>query len=52
VTKDEQAISEIVSQLEAAWNAGDRVKWASHFKNDASVLSQKFVEKFSSEGAT
>jgi len=38
MTKDEQAISQIVTQLEAAWNAGDSLKWASHFKNDASFI--------------
>ncbi len=38
MTNDEQAISEMVSQLEAAWNAGDSLKWASHFTNDASFI--------------
>ena len=38
MTKDEQAISEMVSQLEAAWNAGDSIKWVWYFKDDANFI--------------
>ena len=38
MTADEQAISEIVRQLEAAWNAGDSISFASHFTDDASFI--------------
>lgn len=38
MTKDEQAIGEMVRQLEAAWNAADSKAWASNFTDDASFI--------------
>ena len=38
MTADEQTIRELVAQMEAAWNAGDSVGFASHFTDDASFI--------------
>jgi uncharacterized protein (TIGR02246 family) len=38
MTVDEQAIHTMVGQLEAGWNAGDGVGFASHFTDDASFI--------------
>ena len=38
MTTDEQAISNLVGQLEAAWNEGESISFASHFTDDASFI--------------
>jgi uncharacterized protein (TIGR02246 family) len=38
MSTDEQAIGKIVSELEAAWNAGDGAAFASYFADDASFI--------------
>lgn len=35
---DEQALSDIVADLETAWNLSDSIRWASHFANDAMFI--------------
>ena len=35
---DEQGLRDIVAKLEAAWNAGDSVAWASFFAEDADFI--------------
>ena len=35
---DEQALRDIVTKLEAAWNAGDSVTWASFFAEDVDFI--------------
>jgi uncharacterized protein (TIGR02246 family) len=36
--KDEQALQDIVTKLEAAWNAADSVAWARFFAEDADFI--------------
>ena len=38
MANDEQALREIVAQLEAAWNKGDSVTWTSFFAEDADFV--------------
>jgi uncharacterized protein (TIGR02246 family) len=38
MTADEQALSQIVTKLEEAWNAGDSAAFASYFTDDASFI--------------
>ena len=38
MSTDEQTIGKIVSELEAAWNAGDGAAFASNFTDDASFI--------------
>jgi len=38
MTADEQAISTMISQLQAAWNAGDSAGFAKYFTDDASFI--------------
>src|SRR5512142_2670089 len=38
MTSDEQAIHEILKQLEAAWNESDSCRWTSFFAGDATFI--------------
>jgi uncharacterized protein (TIGR02246 family) len=38
MTTDEQALREVVQQLEAAWNKGDSVAWTRLFTDDADFI--------------
>ncbi len=38
MTQDEQAITEIVHKLEAAWNASDSKTWTGFFTSDATFI--------------
>ena len=38
MANDEQALRDIVAQLEAAWNRADSVAWANHFAEDADFV--------------